>query len=187
MPPPSCARWRGPQRRRRWPLAVGGVAGCGGLPVAYPGRRRRAAGCRRRTRTPRLIHLVIPADDAKNDRVARASMARKPTPTEPADAADRGARQSADRPLTARSRRMPSLPSDCVLLPIASGALLVSRSHATFCAVPREHLHAVSEIARWCCGGGAPRPWALRGARRGTASSAPHGRRRGSGRRFNSS
>ena len=40
---------------------------------------------------------------------------------------------------------MPVLPCDCVLLPIASGALLVSRSHATFCAVPREHLHAVSE------------------------------------------
>ena len=37
------------------------------------------------------------------------------------------------------------LPSDCVLLPIASGALLVSRSHATFCAIPRERLPAVSE------------------------------------------
>jgi mycofactocin biosynthetic radical S-adenosylmethionine protein MftC len=35
---------------------------------------------------------------------------------------------------------MCSLPSDSVLLPIPSGALLVSRSHATFCAIPHEHL-----------------------------------------------
>jgi radical SAM protein with 4Fe4S-binding SPASM domain len=40
---------------------------------------------------------------------------------------------------------MASLPSDCVLLPIASGALLVSRSHATFCAVAREHVPAVTD------------------------------------------
>jgi radical SAM protein with 4Fe4S-binding SPASM domain len=38
---------------------------------------------------------------------------------------------------------MPRLPSDCVLLPVFSGALLVSRSHATFCAIAREHLPAM--------------------------------------------
>jgi radical SAM protein with 4Fe4S-binding SPASM domain len=41
---------------------------------------------------------------------------------------------------------MASLPSDCALLPIASGALLVSRSHATFCAVPDEQLTAMADI-----------------------------------------
>jgi radical SAM protein with 4Fe4S-binding SPASM domain len=40
---------------------------------------------------------------------------------------------------------MPSLPPDCVLLPITAGALLVSRSHATFCAVPRKHLHTMRD------------------------------------------
>jgi radical SAM protein with 4Fe4S-binding SPASM domain len=41
---------------------------------------------------------------------------------------------------------MPSLPSDCVLLPITSGALLVSRSHATFCPIAREHLPAMGDV-----------------------------------------
>jgi radical SAM protein with 4Fe4S-binding SPASM domain len=40
---------------------------------------------------------------------------------------------------------MASLPSDCVLLPITSGALLVSRSHATFCAMPHEQVAAVTD------------------------------------------
>lgn len=40
---------------------------------------------------------------------------------------------------------MPRLPSDCVVLPTTSGALLVSRSHATFCPVPRERLPAVRD------------------------------------------
>lgn len=34
----------------------------------------------------------------------------------------------------------PPLPDDCALLPVARGALLVSASHALFCAIDAAHL-----------------------------------------------
>ncbi len=41
---------------------------------------------------------------------------------------------------------MITLPPDCTLLPLASGALLVSRSHAVFCRVPPEEVDGVRRV-----------------------------------------
>lgn len=39
-----------------------------------------------------------------------------------------------------------NLPSDCVLLPLSEGVLLVSREHATFCRVPPHQVSAVQQL-----------------------------------------
>ncbi len=41
----------------------------------------------------------------------------------------------------------PTLPQDCTLLPISSGALLVSRDHAVFCRIPPGEIGAMRAVA----------------------------------------